>query len=416
MSIPSCGIDGVSIGHHPNNPDHAAKPWIGRAKDSMGRWKGKWFATEGEALRWATNTSRAFAKGGMSTKVLMSQIGPGYREWLDDREKVTKEYKQFVDNVWMAMVRFGMDNVSSPEFAGKFERWVSKVPADWWVTDERRANPTAPVFKAIKWAREGRALSNAAKDRIVGAATAIISGMAVAISIPLLTHNPLRSIRQFQSGKDMVVRPCFTVEEVRQMVSDEMRDHPMWLPVCLAAYNPRRTAEAMHLRWEWINWEAMSVRMVNTPEIKAAGVRLKSGETSWPLEPELYDILKPMAKPHGWIIASDRIRRGGGLDLVRESKSNDKPRYTRAFDKYFADAGIVAGDRTAYNLRHTGITMRLAKGDNENLVAAWAAHSDPSVTLEHYARERAQFSHRVKHWGNRLYFRDPEPKAQSKIG
>ncbi len=410
MSQSSSGIDGVSIRHYPDSPEHARRPWLGRAKDAMGRWKGKWFTTQAEALKWATNTSRGFAKGGAATRVRMSDIGPAYCARLTGRDG-SQAYKDMVDNVWQALVRAGLDDVSHPSFAARFESWVTKLSADWWVTPEERAKPTPSVQRALLWAAKGKPPANNTKDAIVRCASSIINRMAVLPSTPLLTHNPLRSVERFQKDKDKVIRPCFSVEEIRQLVRDDMRDHPFWLAACLAAYNPRRTAEAMHLRWEWINWDAMSVKMVNIPELKAANVGLKSGETSWPLEPELRDILLPLAKPHGWILDNARLRCGAGWDIVRDKHYKGRPSYTRAFAAYYKAAGIEAGVRTAYNLRHTGITIRLAMGISENLVAAYAAHSDPGVTLEHYGRERAQFSHRVKHWGGRLYFRDDEPKA-----
>lgn len=409
----SSGLDGISVRHYPDNPDHQAKPWLARAKDEGGRWKTKWHADESAATKWAVGLSRQFAKGTTAGKVRMSVIGPAYVSRLTSRER-SAGYIDQVDSVWKAMVRADLDEVNRPDFGARFERWVGRLPGDWWVTPEERAAPTKQVLRALKRATSKTATSAARKDAVVRTARAIIHRMAMMTSPPLLTHDPLRGVEAFRDSRDKTIRHPFTVEEVQTMVGDGMRDHPFWLPVCLMAYNPRRTAEAMHLRWEWINWAAMSCKLVMCPELERAGITFKSGETSWPLEPELADILRPLAKPHGWIIDNERIRSNGSTEAVCDRTQPARPVYTRAFARYMKAAGIEAKGRTVYCLRHTGITIRLAMGISENLVAAYAAHADSRVTLGSYGRERAQFSHRVKEWGTRLYFRDEEPVALAK--
>jgi integrase len=406
----SSGIKGVSIRHYPDDIKRAEAPWLARVKDDQGRPKGTWHATEKLAKQWAIDTLKSFAKGATAARVRMSVIGPAYVAQIK-AAGVTEAHQLKVGHVWQAMVRNGLDSIDRPDFPTRFQSWVNQLEADWWISDEERAAPKSPhAFRLLKERNRGKLASPATKDFVVSTARSVIEAMAVMVPIPYIQHNPLRYIKPFTKAKDKKMRLCFTVEELKLMVSDKMRDHPFWLAACLAVYNPRRTSEAMFLRWEWIDWASMTVRLISTPETRAAKAGIKSGETAWPLEPELADILRPIAKPHGWILEDEQIRvYASWTRKWKEHTGKGEPAHTRGFGRYFEACGVVKGERVPYCLRHSGVTIRLAMNIPEGMVAIYAAHKDAVVTLKHYGRERVQFAPRVKHWGGRFYLRDAEP-------
>jgi integrase len=138
----------------------------------------------------------------------------------------------------------------------------------------------------------------------------------------------------------------------------EADEDPWWLPACLLTYTGARAQEGLHLRWEWMKWDARIITLKRHEEFD-----IKSdAERNITLEPELADILRPRAKAHGWIVTDRRIREGGSGKPNK--RTGEIPRdYQSAFAAYCKRVGVEIGERTVHSLRHCYITMKIARAD-----------------------------------------------------
>lgn len=238
-----------------------------------------------------------------------------------------------------------------------------------------------------------------------------------------LAFDPLLEFEPYK--QESTLKAVFDPAELRRMVSDEAREHaitakaeleaeilrhdglripavkaiasergchwttiynilkrpdepdPWWLACCLLVYTGCRAQEAMHLRWEWIKWDAkvITLKLADDYESKSDTERLI------PLEPELADILRPIAKLSGHILAPE-IRAGGSGYCKTNKKGSGSGDYTDALRRYLTRIGMDAGDRTAHSLRHTYITIKLARGDtNVERLRKAVGHASFSTTM-----------------------------------
>jgi integrase len=297
-----------------------------------------------------------------------------------------------------------------------------------------------------------RKLSNGTKNKI---RIVINQVCQLAVDKGRLARNPLGSdeFRPFESAKTL--KPLFTINELRHMVSDKARDStlaakaeveaeiesrggkrmeavaaiakargchwttvynilrrpddvdPWWLACCLLAYTGCRADEGIHLRWEWINWDEriITLKLADDYQNKTDSERLI------PMEPELADILRPLAKPHGHILEG-HIRAGGsGIRVNKASKNGDGSKdYTNAFRLYLKRIGVDIKDRTAHSLRHCFITMKIAREDcNPDRLRKSVGHNKITTTLG-YGEQSQRYQAEVDRWPNRsLWLRREMP-------
>ena len=74
----------------------------------------------------------------------------------------------------------------------------------------------------------------------------------------------------------------------------------------------------------------------------------------------------------------------GGVKLPNRLKElrNEKGLTTRELDKHIELAGVR--HISAYNFRHTSITLLIKNGVDLNIVSKRAGHSSISITMNHY--------------------------------
>ncbi len=135
----------------------------------------------------------------------------------------------------------------------------------------------------------------------------------------------------------------------------------------------------MHLAWEDIKWTERRVHIKMKPQYRLKGQK----ERYAPLPDELVDILRPMAKPHGWIV-------------------DDKTRINRKtwrwfFMKLLRVASVKVDGRSPHSTRHTWAALSIASGLDSFLVMELAGHSNLSTTLR-YARSASFYRDAVKGW------------------
>jgi integrase len=402
--VSKSGIDGVQLSH-----DAARDEWIVGVRDDLGRLVRHRAPTEAKAKSWAVAKLKEFARGGTAGTVRMSDLGAAFLKRLRSQDErpngtpVNETYANHVELVYLAMVRDGLDNLRDPAFGRRFEAWVHGLKTDWHkgLKESGRLYPKDA---------EAQPISAALKDKIVREARAIIHRMAMRQSPPLLTHDPLSHIEAHVRKRDKTIKPIFTVDELRDLVGDGMRTHPFWLPMVLMAYTGRRSQEAIWARWEWFDFKAGMIYMTGHPAIP-----FKSGEATFPLEPELAAILKPTAKSSGFVVASEDVRYGA-IARSCDRDARRVPEYRKAFIDFLEEAKVPRNwatssrPRTPHSLRHTWISLHLAMGMSTNLVMAYAAHSQESTTLG-YGTNRTMLVPSVATWGRRMYLRDAPPKG-----
>lgn len=178
-------------------------------------------------------------------------------------------------------------------------------------------------------------------------------------------------------------KPCLWVSELRDLVAfptPPMRD-VFWLPTVLSVYTGCRTEEALHLRWEWIDWEANRIYVRRHPDYDLKGGK----ERNFPLQPELRVILDLFKRDIGWIVEDDEIR-----------DSDPKTTWKR-FRKFLTSRGITPGKRSPKSTRHSFAAIMLATGEEPFTVKRWMGH-ETLQTTEGYASASEAMQGAVQGW------------------
>lgn len=445
------GIEGTSVTYV--EPGADGRPTVAklRAKDENGRWQSRRFPVTSwkrdgtpvlpaGAEDWARSTRRDFVKGiAVAGEATFEHFAGILVTGLEG--SVTDGRVRVVRAVADGMKAAGIMDMKADSFAARSRAWVNGLRDGWCMADD------APNAHKTR-----RKLSNATKNKI----RIIINQVCqLAVDKCKLARNPLDSdeFRPFETDKTL--KPLFSVAELRRMLSDEARDltatarrdleaeiaahggkrmeaitaiakgrgchwttvynilrrpaepDPWWLACALLAYTGCRADEGMHLRWEWIKWDEriITLKLADDYESKTNSERLI------PLEPELYEILKPMMRPHGHIMPG-HIRAGGsGMRVIESSKDGKGSKdYTNAFRLYLKRIGIDIGDRSAHSLRHCYITLKIAREDcNPDRLRKAVGHNKITTTLG-YGEQSQLYQAEVDRWPDRtLWLRRPLP-------
>ncbi len=174
-------------------------------------------------------------------------------------------------------------------------------------------------------------------------------------------------------------KAVFTVDEMRTLSAPGAE--PYWLPFALMAYTGCRHNEALHLRWDWIDWSAkrINVRIHQDYDLK------RGKERAIPMQPELLSILAPLKQDKGWIVEDKRYR-----------QTSSKMRWNH-FRDYTTGRGVEMGKRSPHSTRHTWVSLVLATGENLFSVQEWAGH-DTLMTTQGYSKAQSAFRDAVEGW------------------
>lgn len=451
------GIEGTGVSYR--DPDEKGRPTCAmvRAKDEAGRWQVKRFAVTSwdrktgapvlpdAAEDWARSTRKDFVKG---VAVAGAATFKDYADALVVNLRaagVGEARLDLINNVADGLAAEGITDMKADGFPARVLSWITKLKAGWSQSEgDKNRRTTHPP------------LSAATRNKILVICRQV-TGLAV--KKRRLPYDPLDEIERFKERSTL--KPLFSISELRQMVSDEARDHnlteraaleaeiasrpeartvaikaiakdrkvhwatiynalrrpalpdPWWLACCLLVYTGCRADEATHLRWEWIRWDQriITLKLADDYENKSDAERLI------PLEPELYDILKPMMRPHGHILAPEIRAGGSGMKVGEKSAAGQGARdYTCALRLYLTRIGMDPKDRTAHSLRHCYITLKLARGDtNVERLRKVVGHADFSTTMG-YGKLSQHYEHEVDQWPDgSLWLRRRVPAAQDKL-
>ena len=377
------------------------------------------------AIEWARETRHGFIKGTSVAGPCDFQV---YAQLLGENLEtagVGQGRLDFIANISKGLKVKKISDMKADNFAASVRKWITGLSAGW------------SMAKDAPNRRKGKdPLSPATRNKILVVCRQVTG---LAIKRRKLPFDPLAELDRFKESER--IKPLFTITELRQMVSDEARNHsvvakqaleteilrqsgtkkavmlaiakqrnchwsslyntlrrsdepdPWWLACCLLVYTGCRAQEAMHLRWEWIGWEqrTITLRLADDYGNKSDAERMI------PLEPELAEILRPLAKPHGHILPNE-VRAGGSGVKIREKQGEGAKDYTNALRLYLRRIGMDPGERTAHSLRHSYVTMKLARADtNVERLRKAVGHRDFSTTMG-YGQQSQFYEAEVDQW------------------
>ena len=157
------------------------------------------------------------------------------------------------------------------------------------------------------------------------------------------------------------------------------RAEPYHLVVALMTYAGLRLDEALHLRWEDVDWSGgcLLVRIASGASIKGKKERIV------PLQAELREILTRNRPADGG---------KGSIAQVMGTKGH------RDILGFVRRAGIDPGDRSPHSFRHTYAGLMTASGVPSLLLAAYMGHSSVKTTAI-YAQLAARYVGSTVGWG-----------------
>ncbi len=342
------------------------KHWLFRVWDPRRRsYKSKAFDKKEDGWLWSTARRARFElRQDGSGRVSLADLGVEYLEELAARGTGIahrNDVKRIIDGA----VAAGAIDLRADGFPSKVRHYLANLE-----------NETRP----------GKALSIPSRNRYLGHMKAVCQ---FAVRSRYIEFDPLVIIEPAKEPDS--IKKTYRLEEMRTLTAD--RDDPFWLPFCLMAYTGCRYNEALHLRWEWINWSERRVEVRRHPDYKLKGDK----ERSMPLQPELGHLLAilPSKRDVGWIVEDKVLRQTDGRNQWEKMV------------EYLDTCKVERHGRAAHSTRHTWVAMMLAGGENEIQVRDWAGHEDLETTSG-YAKTQEAYRASVRSWPRgRLCFRSP---------
>lgn len=429
----SSGTEGVSITKlRKPGDDPLARRFLCRVlQPGTSRYLSQCFLTHKEAKAWGI-AKLVGLKAGTDTanEALVDVMAQEYCRQLSENGEggaVSPDYIKHIQSVADGLKRAGIRDMKAPTFAANVRSWIANLKPNWWVIGRDR-----PSYCKTG----GKPLTNVTRNKVLSEVRRLCN---YAVKHRRLAYNPLDCLTPFRSERRL--KPTFTLDELRAIVSDDARtniarkrarldsvlamangdkraaadqmgvhlstvynqleatpvaDDPWWLPACLMVFTGCRVQEAMHLRWQDIDWKTERVRVRLQDEYD----QKTDTERELPLQPELADILKPLAKPSGFIVDDVWMRKGGAIQHRVRTKEATKLNYTKGFVRYLKRIGIDAGQandkRTVHSLRHAWVAMMLATGESPKLVAYWAGHG--GEVQDRYAGAMSAYHREASGW------------------
>lgn len=319
---------------------------------------------EAKAKGWARRQRNRYGAGVDTREVCdLLLVGREYAQELQDRGRAAP-YVAEVRRIVQAVYDAGAEDMRSPRFIAALREWFAGL-----TVHARFANR----------AEAGAKLSPHTVNRYLTILRAVSKH---AITAGYLDRDPLPAIKRFSAPK--VAKPSFPIADIRRMLDPSRANDRYWLTINLLLYTGCRLGEALHLRWESIDWTGKRVH-IRLPEEGEAYELKRSKERRTPLQPELADLLAPLVKENGYVIPDDTLR-----------TPNSKRRW-QDFRAYLIRCGIDAGAYHPHCTRHTWAGLMVATGADLFSVKAWAGH-ESLATTEGYSQSVDQYREVVAGW------------------
>jgi integrase len=182
----------------------------------------------------------------------------------------------------------------------------------------------------------------------------------------------------------------------------------------LMIYTGCRLGEALHLRWEWIDFKAMRIFVRDWRKLPGANplfaLKFKK-ERIIPLQPELSKLIKKIAQHQGWVVP-DKLRMSSSRGHLSRFKTYVQKVLGGRADAEGNDIDVV-GDRSPHSCRHCYIALSLATGENDTLVQIYAGHRQLTTTAT-YGRSQVEYREIAKKWQPGIFQLLARKKAKRK--
>jgi integrase len=245
---------------------------------------------------------------------------------------------------------------------------------------------------------DGAALGHSSRRNLFAALVAVLD---TALDDGLIADNPMRKAKRPKNpnpGRQAEAR-ALTDTQVTAILRS-VDDHRHGILVRVALLTGMRRGELIGLTWDAIGFDTGTLRVrqqVTGDDADPTDVKTAAGDRVIPMSDELRALLVT----HG---LDQQVRHARltdpRTDLVftdRFGQQVDPRALSRWYALRVADTGV---DETGLHaLRHTAISRWIAAGIPITVVARWAGHADPSITLRVYAwalpLDEADYANRV---------------------
>ncbi len=323
------------------------KRWLGRVQIiGTKKYRTKAFDEEVQAWEWAEDLLAKIKSGAdHGKKCTISAIKDEYLAHLKGMNCSPGHISQ-CEMVLGLAIKNGINDLRHDHIASKVETFIHNLKAQTRSKDgtiRRRTKLT---------------LSARTKNCYLNHLLALVSFAHKRRYLPI---DPLHGIVSKVKGPSKI-KPTFTFKEIHLILSDPNYSEPMMIPFAFTIYSGLRISEAMHVEWQDIDWKEGQIKIRVKSEYRLKGQ--KERVVLLPLE--LANLLRPIAKPHGWIV-DDHLRTHKSVwrhYFIRLLKNND----------------IELDGRSPHSGRHTWACICSANGMDSFELKTLAGHASLQTT------------------------------------
>ena len=362
-----------------------ASSWLYRVRDQAGNRRSKTFKRDQEVDgdrrkdgcaagdQWAAK-QRALYTLGQATggKVLLADWGEAYAQEAA-ATGCSASYGAIIRNAVMRAGQAGIADLAAGNVKGKTLSWLASLTA--CRPGQRNPTPASPRLKN--------------KMLIV-----LRSIAAAAVKDGALVRNPFAAVKQ---AREIEKDPrCFTLAELRNMVMDKHAGHHAYLLAVLAVYTGQRSETLRNITWAMVDWERR--RIVIPGEITKQDRPVRC-----PIQPELAEILKLMARVNGQTI-------------IPAGTARDSDHANEVFSRYLRDCKIPHLGRGLHVVRASHASLLIATGTSSMLVMDYVGWTQ-TQTMRRYVKAADNYRDQVRDEGwleDMLYLRRKPPGAMKR--
>jgi len=325
-----------------------ARVWDPRSR----RHKSRTWPTKEAAEIWAKDMSAKLTlKIETVGKLSLATVGESYAMHRENAGRA-KTHVAAIRNVVGRAVAAGLTDMKDEYLPDVCQAWLHRLEAR----------------------RSGQKKGTPAKDRTKNKILVILRSVgAYAVLRKKILYNPFESVEMVKEKK--VIRPTFSISDMRELVSNAHADDPAFVLVALAVYTGQRSETLRLMTWGMIDWNRC--RIVIPSEILKQDLPVRA-----PLQPELADLLRPIAGI-------------GTATIVPLGTAIDSDRANRVFQRYLGTCGIPYENRGLHALRHSCASLLVAAGMQPGSVMDAIGHTQ-TQTAKHYQGGAQDYSDQVR--------------------
>ncbi|TVR12909.1 MAG: hypothetical protein EA401_08060 [Planctomycetota bacterium] len=318
------------------------------------RYLSKSFTNQREGEAWAKSQRAKYLTGAdMVSDITLEQAAEQYARRCEQLGK-SSAYVRHIRMVARKAAEFGIRKLSDPLIPGRAQAWLAELTAQRY--GQRQAKPASARTKNY-YLKALRSIGH------------------YAVRQGHLLRNPFVACDTVHEEQRNEL--VFSFAELCQIVDPQHRHNPWWLFAVLVLYTGMRSNEALQAQWRWLRWEEDLVI------IPAKVTKTKDGRMV-PLQPELRDLLKPLAKPAGPILEGP----------LAKATVDDA---SKGFKTYLTTIGVQAQGRIVHRLRHCCSALLTVSGMSHFEVMEYLGHKDIRVAQK-YSRGAKLYRKQVKEW------------------